>query len=101
MRLAPPVTSAALGGGRTRTAPVNSVARRPSREATALPAVTAFARLGAGAHFGAHRIARRHPGAAQGRTPPRPVERRIEPEIGLLKPANLVAQPRRLLEFEI
>src|SRR5437763_8880110 len=90
MRRAPPVTSAAWGIGATGKAPVTS-----SGADTAM--------LGAGAHLGAHHLARRHAGAAQGRAAAHPIAagRLDQSELCLFEAADLVAQPRRLLEFEI
>src|SRR5205809_2746191 len=103
IRCAPPVTSAALGIGGTASAPVSSSASSASPTGTALLS---------GSHLGAGHVARRHPGAAGGRTaartisPPHPDPPFAylldgQTEIGLLEPADLVAQPRRLFEFEI
>ena len=93
MRLAAPVTNAAFGTAGAGNAPVCVSASGADTTLTA-------AAFGAGAHLGAHQLAGRHAGAAQGRAAARlPVGG--QPEIGLFEAADLVAQPRRLLEFEI
>src|SRR5690242_13843482 len=103
MRRAAPVTSAAFGIGGVWKPPCVSPESKASRAGTAFPART----LAAGAHLGPHHLARRHAGPAQCRAAPRPAPRtgvravRRQPEIGLFEAANLVAQARRLLEFEI
>src|SRR5438067_9078863 len=99
MRRPPPVTSAARGTGGTGKAPVTAVSLLASGSRSA--AGTAF--LSTRPHFGAHRLARRQTGAAHRRAAARPLLRLIprQTEIDLLEAAELVAQPRRLFEFEI
>src|SRR6267143_2685560 len=103
IRCAPPVTNAAIGMGRAGTAPVSSI------PVSASPAGTAFLSR---AHFGAGDIACRHAGASCGRPPARAVgalgrssgfARRLDrqAEISLLEPSDLIAEPRRLFEFEV
>src|SRR6266446_10619920 len=100
---APPVTSAAVGMGRGGSAPVSS------KSVSASPAGTAFLSR---PHLGAGDIACRHAGAPCGRPAARAVvalsrrgrfARRLDrqAEISLLEPADLIAEPRCLFEFEI
>src|SRR5580765_8361366 len=95
IRRAPPVTSAAGGTGRVAKPPVNSPG------ALGLDAGTAL--LAASAHLGPHHFAGRHAGAAGGRAAARPARRGRcgEPQFGLFEPADLVAQPRGFLEFQL
>ena len=100
MRRAPPVTSAACGTGGVGKPPCRSPGRCGVRRGHGVPCSA----LGAGAHLGPHHVAGRHAGAAQrssGRATPLGRGRFGEPEFGLFEPADLVAQPRRLLEFEV
>src|SRR5947207_11158057 len=98
MRRAAPVTSAAFGTDGVGKAPVSAVSSVPAASRSA--AGTAF--LPAGAHLGAHSLARRHAGAAHRRAAAQPALCGIgEPELDLLEPADLVAQPGGFLEFEI
>src|SRR5277367_3834469 len=102
MRRPPPVTSAAFGTGGVGKAPVGTALG----SAPGLSPGTAFF---LGPHLGAHHVARRNPGAAGNRASVRadgaPDPRRRgtcgEAEIGLLQALHLIAQPRRLLEFEV
>src|SRR5262249_22092673 len=95
MRRAPPVTNAAGG--------MLGVAKAPVTATSGADTALAAAALGARADPGAHRFARRHAGPPEGRSAARPVAAGAfgKAEIGLFKPADLVAQPRRFLEFEI
>src|SRR3954454_3112325 len=103
MRRAPPVTNAAFGIGGIGKPPCTSRGSAPSGPDTAFPART----LAAGAHLSANHFARRHTGSPQCRATPRAAplipDRAIrrQSEIGLFEAANLVAQARRFLEFEI
>src|SRR6266852_6784076 len=91
MRRAPPVTSAAGG-----TAGVG----KPPSSVSLSGAGTAC--LAAGAYLGTHHFAGRHAGAPRRRAAARPVlGLQRQPQFGLFEPADLVAQPGRLLEFEI
>src|SRR5579872_486230 len=98
MRRAPPVTSAAFGNGGAEAAPVGSSLPAGSAAGTAF--------LAAGPHLRPHHLARRDAGAAGGgaaayarRDAVRYLGRQAE--LDLFEPPDLVAQPRRLLEFEI
>src|SRR5438094_6137377 len=98
MRRAPPVTSAARGTAGAGKAPVTAASSLPacSRSAagTAFPSTRPY--------FGAHRFARRQTGAAHRRAAARTaVAVGRQSEIDLLQPADLIAQSRGLLEFEI
>src|SRR5947208_5320785 len=98
MRRAPPVTSAAFGTGGVGKAPVSAVSSVSARSRSA--AGTAF--LSAAAHLGAHRLARRQAGAAHRRAAAWLAIGAVrKPELDLLQPADLVAQPGGFLEFEI
>src|SRR6266446_6962331 len=103
IRCAPPVTNAAIGMGSAGAAPVSSIPVSASPAGTAFPSRP---------HFGARYITGRHAGASPRRAPARAVgalgrssgfARRLngQAEISLLQPSDLVAEPRRLFEFEI
>src|SRR6516162_3860741 len=102
-RCAPPVTSAVLGIGGTGNPPVSSAPGSASPTGTALLSRS---------HLRAGHITRRHSGASGCRTapgilrPPRPGRSPVgqlgrKAEIDLLEPADLVAQPGRLLKFKV
>src|SRR6516225_4186511 len=105
IRLAPPVTSAALGTASTGIAPVSSSCSG-SAAGTAPPLLLSRPHLGArhlacrNAGSSGHRSAARGVGAS---SPTHCPARRLDgkAEIGLFEAADLVAQPCRLLEFEI
>src|SRR5215469_3414735 len=106
IRCAPPVTSATLGIGGSVKSPADV------RPGSASPALTPLPSLLPRPHLGAGYIACRDASPSCGGPPGRtrrtvrpgaaaiqPIERK--PEIGLLESADLVAQPRRLFEFEL
>src|SRR5215470_11256351 len=103
IRCAPPVTNAARGIGGTGKSPA------VTGPCSASPAFTSLSSFLARPHFGARHVARRDACSPRGgpsgrtvgpgRTAVQPIGRKTE--INLLEPADLVAQPRRLLEFEL
>src|SRR5437762_5588190 len=98
MRRAPPVTSAAFGTGGAGKAPVSIVSSVPALSRSA----AGTACLSAGPHLGAHSLARRQAGAPHRRAAAQPTLSHVgKPELYLLQPADLIAQPRGFLEFEI
>src|SRR5262249_13815868 len=106
IRCAPPVTSAALGIGGSVKSPADVRPGSASPALTPLPAPLPRPSWGAASRAAG---AARPPGGGPPGRPRRtvrpgaaaiqPIERK--PEIGLLESADLVAQPRRLFEFEL
>src|SRR5271168_2709367 len=104
MRRPPPVTSATFGIDGAGSAPVSS----PAGSASAAEGTAFLAR----SYLGACHLARRDAGAPRDRTAARAVRTPgpgsgragwgyRQPKIGLFEAADLVAQSRRLFEFEI